>query len=382
MSRLWWCFTHNNPDGDNSVNIEKTECFKNHQSFSPMGGVAVEKGDSGTTHLQGFLKFPKPKSLLQCKKLCAHCHWEPMKGTVADNMAYVSGWKKDAEFPKSKHFVAPIFGPVFWPTKAAMEIEGKGKRNDIEDMWLTYEKEGMAGVRTKHFNTWLKYPHFEQAAKQRAIQYRPFKGPLRTWQRWFINEVKKNDNDRVIHWLYDEKGGIGKSKLAHFLRDDGYVQLSGPVANMAYMLDAAATGCLFDITRTQAESMDHIYQFAEQLKNGYVVSGKYHTHGIKFTPKTIIIFSNFKPDPTKWSSDRYLIYTTHLNAEKTAVAFSTQNGPPQVPAFNAGGQKGPIDAYFTQAQEVEEVTCPFALSAYEASPEQVAEQQVGNQEHI
>ena len=378
MSRVWWCFTHNNPDGDSSINIEKTDCYKNHIAFAPMGGIAVEKGILGTTHLQGFLKFPKPMSLLQCKKLCAHCHWEPMKGTPADNITYVSGWKKDIEFPKTKHFVPPIFGPVFWPTRAAMEIEAKGKRNDIEDMWLTYEKEGMAGVRTKHFNTWLKYPHFEQAAKQRAIQYKPFKGPLRTWQRWFVNEVKKRDNDRVIHWLYDEKGGIGKSKLAHFLRDDGYVQLSGPVANMAYMLDAGSTGVLFDITRTQSEAMDHIYQFAEQLKNGYVVSGKYHTHGIKFVPKTVIVFSNFKPDPTKWSSDRFLIYTSHFNGDKTAVAFSIKNGPPKALPFYPGGQSGPIDAYLHQEEAEECLTAPFPLESYEEGTHQMDQQQGGN----
>ena len=369
MSRIWWCFTHNKPDGDNSVNVEKTECFKKHLQLAPTGGMAVEQGILATTHLQGFLKFDKPHSLLQCKKLCAHCHWEPMKGTPADNIKYIDGWKKDIEFPKTRHFVAPIYGPVFWPTRAAMEKEAKGKRSDIDEMWVTYEKEGMEGVRTKHFATWLKFPHFEQAAKQRAIKYTPFKGPLRTWQRWFINEVKKNDNDRVIHWLYDTNGGIGKSKLAHFLRDDGYVQLSGPVANMAYMLDASSTGVLFDIARTQAESMDHIYQFAEQLKNGYVVSGKYHTHGVKFVPKTIIIFSNFKPDPTKWSSDRYLVYTTHLNAEKTAVAFSQKKGPPKQVAFHA--QAGPLDAYLVGTQEDEATTGPFSLDAYEVGPQQV-----------
>lgn len=365
MSRIWWCFTHNNPNGED----DKCSDFIDHKNFSSVGGMAVEKGILGTVHLQGFLKFDKVMSLAQCKKLCSHCHWEPMKGSPADNVKYVDGWKKDIEFPKTKHFVKPIYGPVFWPTREAMAKEGKGKRNDIEDMWVTYEQEGMSGVMSKHFSTWLKYPHFEQAAKQRAVKYTPFAGPLRTWQRWFLNKVEELNNDRVIHWLYDSEGGIGKSKLAHFLRDSGYVQLSGPVVNMAYMLDCGAAGVLFDITRTQAEAMDHIYQFAEQLKNGYVVSAKYHSHGKHFIPKTVIIFSNFKPDPTKWSRDRYLIYTSHLNAEKTAVAFSIKNAPPQVQAFHA--QAGPIDAYLHPAQEDEAGTGPFSLDAYEAGPQQV-----------
>lgn len=375
MSRIWWCFTHNKPDGENSVNIEKTVCFKNHLQLAPTGGMAVEQGILATTHLQGFVKFEKAMSLIQCKKLCAHCHWEPMKGSPADNVRYIDGWKKDIEFPKTKHLVKPIYGPVFWPSRAAMEQEAKGKRNDIEDMWVTYEKEGMSGVMANHFSTWLKYPHFEQAAKQRATKYTPFHGPLRTWQRWFLNKVQELNNDRVIHWLYDAEGGIGKSKLAHFLRDDGYVQLSGPIANMAYMLDGGATGVLFDITRTQAEAMDHIYQFAEQLKNGYVVSAKYHSHGKHFIPKTVIIFSNFKPDPTKWSRDRYLLYTSHLNGEKNAVAFSIKNGPPQVQAFHA--QAGPLDAYLVQAPDEEAQTGPFSLNAYEEGPELMAQQQGG-----
>jgi len=363
MSVIWWCYTHNNPNGHDDLCSD----FQEHKNFAPTGGMAVEVGQQGTHHLQGFMKLPAKKSLRQMKQMCKHCHWEPMRGTPQHNITYVTGWKDNGH--GTKVYVKPVFGPVFWPSKEAIATEAKGKRNDIEDMWTTYEREGMDGVRTKHFNTWLRFPHFEQAAKQRAVKYTPFKGPLRTWQRWFINQVKENDNDRVIHWLYDREGGIGKSKLCHFLRDDGYVQLSGPVANMSYMLDAGATGILFDITRTQAEAMDHIYQFAEQLKNGYVVSGKYHTHGIKFVPKTIIIFSNFKPDPTKWSRDRYLIYTAHLNAEKTAVAFSQKNGPPEIPAFHA--QAGPIDAYLVEAHQEEATTGPFSLSAYEEGPNQV-----------
>lgn len=378
MSVLYWCFTHNKPDGDNIEKIFEKAVWAEHISLAPTGGMAFERGLLGTPHLQGFLKFDKKMSLRQCKQLCAHCHWEPMKGTVQDNIKYVDGWKRDIEFPKTKHFVAPVYGPVFWPTRAALESQVKGKRSDIDEMWVTYEAEGMPGVMAKHFSTWLKFPHFEQAAKQRAIKYTPFKGPLRTWQRWFINEVVKNDNDRVIHWLVDEKGGIGKSKLAHFLRDDGYVQLSGPVANMAYMLDAGAKGILFDITRTQAETMDHIYQFAEQLKNGYVVSGKYHTHGVKFVPKTIIIFSNTNPDPTKWSADRYLTYTTHFTVqnEKTFCAFSVKKGPPRPLPFNPGGQ-GPIDAYFHAAPE-EVKTGPFSLETYEEGSHPVPTGEGGN----
>jgi len=373
MSVIWWCGTHNNPNGEDDLCSD----FQEHKNFAPTGGMAVEVGEQGTRHLQFFLKLPSKKSLRQMKQMCKHCHWEPMRGTPQHNITYVTGWKDDKNGGKA--YVKPVFGPVFWPSKEAIATEAKGKRNDIEDMWTTYEREGMDGVRTKHFNTWLRFPHFEQAAKQRAIKYTPFKGPLRTWQRWFINKVKENDNDRVIHWLYDSEGGIGKSKLAHFLRDDGYVQLSGPVANMSYMLDAGASGILFDITRTQAEAMDHIYQFAEQLKNGYVVSGKYHTHGVKFVPKTIIIFSNFKPDPTKWSRDRYLIYTSHLNGDKTAVAFSIKNGPPKE-TFH--GQAGPIDAYLAPALDPENSSGPFSLQAYEVGPEQVDQQQGGHEDGV
>jgi len=49
-----------------------------------------ETSAQGTPHIQGYFYWAKKKSLKQLKKLCPSAHWEPAKGTAAQNVAYCS----------------------------------------------------------------------------------------------------------------------------------------------------------------------------------------------------------------------------------------------------------------------------------------------------
>jgi len=155
--------------------------------------------------------------------------------------------------------------------------------------------------------------------------------------------VANNDNDRSIFWVHDAKGGAGKSTLARYLMDKGYIQLDGKVCDMAYMFDATAKGVIFDVARTKADTMDHIYQFAEKVKDGYIVSSKYESRGIKFPSKTVIIFSNFAPDHSKWSHDRlkyFCIRQHHANTKAFSFSCGTeQYGGETSQAFQASSTR-------------------------------------------
>lgn len=372
MARMWWCYTHQIP-GDYMTTQFKDMAFDDaifvqHKRQTDIGGYAVEVGElRHNIHIQGFLRLAdKPQRLSWLKaNICDECHWEPMKGKPEESVTYIE--KK------------PMAGPWFYPSKSHC-VSKKGQRTDLDDAFALFDREGLQSVIDEFPKILLQYPNFESIAKKRGIKYTPFNGPLRTWQRWFVNQVKENNNDRVVHWLYDAQGNIGKSKLCHFLRDQNYVQLSGPVVNMAYMFDPKCDGVLFDITRTQVDMMDHIYQFAEQIKNGYIISGKYHTCSLKFEPKTVIILANFAPDPSKWSSDRYCIYTTHfprINGEisRAFCAFSTHKGT-FTQEFHA------LSRVLTQDQakisQEDPITGPFSIETIEAGPHEVAQLQTGN----
>jgi len=78
-----WCFTLNNYTQLDIESVENLECK----------GVdyGKEEGKEGTPHLQGYVCYKSGKTLKQVRALLpAHPHWEPMKGSLAQNEKYCS----------------------------------------------------------------------------------------------------------------------------------------------------------------------------------------------------------------------------------------------------------------------------------------------------
>lgn len=126
----------------------------------------------------------------------------------------------------------------------------------------------------------------------------------RPWQSRIIRLLEQPADDRTILWIYDAVGGMGKSRLARFLcAEKGAITLEGRVADMAFMYTNEPI-VIFDISRSQAEFTDHLYSFAEKLKNGCVVSTKYESRSKHFDPPHVLFFSNSMPINGKWSADR------------------------------------------------------------------------------
>jgi len=306
---FWFTWTHNNPTSDD---LEK------HKLIFEKGGVSLEKGESGTPHLQGFGRYHKQSQITALKKHCSQCHFEVKKGSVQQNIDYISK--------------EPLDGPYFWPSKEALVKDDQGKRSDIHNAIAAYGTLGKRAALTEYPEVFAKYPRLEDVARYLCEPVAPDElRPLRKWQQDFLDYVAANDNDRVVFWVYDEKGGSGKSMLASHLRGQGYIQLDGKVADMAYMFDAGCKGVLFNLARTRADTIDHLYKFCEDVKDGYIISPKYQSRSVSFASKTVIVFSNFAPDHTKWSQDRYIICTLKTtNAHDYKITFTkgtSQHGP-------------------------------------------------------
>lgn len=88
----YWCFTYNNPE------FEEISLFGNELQSKGATYVfyALEQGDSGTPHYQGYVEFDKLKRLSQLKKIDNNVHWERRKGTQTQAIAYC---KKDEGKP-------------------------------------------------------------------------------------------------------------------------------------------------------------------------------------------------------------------------------------------------------------------------------------------
>ena len=69
------------------------------------------------------------------------------------------------------------------------------------------------------------------------------------------------------------------------------------------------TTVIFDLSRTQVDKIDHIYDLMESFKNGHIFSPKYDSVVKTFSPTHVVVFVNFIPDHTKLSQDHWLVKT-------------------------------------------------------------------------
>lgn len=100
---------------------------------------------------------------------------------------------------------------------------------------------------------------------------------------------------------------MGKSRLArHLICEHNAILLSNQVKDMAELFDDHDIA-IFDIPRTDADKAEHMYSFAEKLKNGMFVRPKFKSALKMFKPPHVIFFANFVVADDVWSRDRLKI---------------------------------------------------------------------------
>lgn len=276
-----WCFTINNPDfAINEVDMPASVKYVSWQ---------LEIGEEGTLHYQGFIQFFGPQRLSALKKLFPTAHFEKRRGTAEQARDY--SMKEESR----------IEGP--W--EIGEFAGGQGKRTDLADAAELVKKKGARAVAHEMPEVYLKFHRGLHALEQALEKPRPDPDFVpRPWQARVLALLSQPPNDRNIIWVKDTVGNHGKSRLAlHLQREHGAVQLKGRVADMAYMYNKERI-VVIDVPRTYADNMDHLYAFAEELKNGVVISTKYESCRKMFDPPHVVFFANFCPASDKWSADR------------------------------------------------------------------------------
>ena len=105
-----WVFTLNNPTVDPEALFDPT-VMKYYVA-------QLEVGESGTPHIQGYLRMLKKVRMSAMKKLIPEAHWEVRKGTHKQARSYCM--KTDTRKPDTSPFEAG-------------EPPARGKRNDLEE---------------------------------------------------------------------------------------------------------------------------------------------------------------------------------------------------------------------------------------------------------
>lgn len=210
-----------------------------------------ETGENGTKHLQGCI-FLKEKMRPTELKLNKKIHWEVMKGTDLEAITYCSkNSTRTGLIYKSDNVILPK------PLKIINEL-------------------------------------------------RPFQIEIETM-------LLEEANDREIIWIYDEEGGKGKSSFCRYLihKYEACYITEGKktdIINMIYnyVLNQDLNMVLLDVPR---DNKSVSYKSLEEIKNGIICNTKYETGMRLINPPHIVIFANFYPDTSKFTSDRWKIFT-------------------------------------------------------------------------
>ena len=143
--------------------------------------------------------------------------------------------------------------------------------------------------------------------KYEYFNFRPLKliTNLYPYQSEIIDIIKKEPDERTIHWFWDKKGNIGKTSFTKYLMYHyNAVLLEGKKNDILYVASLNDSNIyIYDIERSLEGFVS--YGAIEKIKNGCYMSSKYESSVILRNCPHVIIFSNFEPEIDKLSADRW-----------------------------------------------------------------------------
>jgi len=145
------------------------------------------------------------------------------------------------------------------------------------------------------------------------------------WQHILICQLRTlPGSKRTIHWIYDHRGGMGKSDFAKLARQefnkDCFVmtQFGGAKDSatvIANAIDMGWSGKILIIDLPRGAEDKSIYEPMEMIKNGLLTTIKYNGKTVEFENRWIIVLANFYPKITTMTYDRWKIWDTSVNPD-------------------------------------------------------------------
>lgn len=206
----------------------------------------LEEGDHKIPHYQGYIVLKKRARLTELKKLIHNgIHFEKCKGNEEQNVEYCSKLE------------TKIDGPWYYNLTVEEPLEL------IENL----------------------YP----------------------WQQYIVDMVRKKPDKRSIVWIYEPKGNMGKTQLCKYLSHHyGAIPLEGKKNDILYCAAMFPSKIyIYDLERSMEDYVS--YASIEKIKNAYYMCAKYESKPINRNSPHVLIFSNFPPDTSQLSKDRWVI---------------------------------------------------------------------------
>lgn len=158
----------------------------------------------------------------------------------------------------------------------------------------------------EHAACYAKYPRFIHdyiRALEESKVTRQELVPQDGWQQRLFEDLQAEPDPRKVIWIVDTVGNSGKSYFAtHYTTKGSYYVTGGRAADIFYGYSYEPV-VFFDLARMKQEIVQ--YDVMESFKNGQFYSTKYECKNVKFNVPHVVVFSNFYPDTSKLSEDRW-----------------------------------------------------------------------------
>jgi len=304
MTSRSFVFTLNNPeefDPDQFPSTEEGPLSTHLQSIPHFrfASYQYEVGETFTLHFQGYLELSQPSrfSALQ-KGPLQFAHWEKRQGTREQARDYT---RKDE-------------GRIAGPWQVGTWSGGSGDRTDLKDAAETLlASRNLRQFALENAGTFVKY-HGGFAKLLEVTRTAPvFPEPQqwRPWQTDCLQLLEGQPHPRRIHWFVDPDGGAGKSFLVRYLATNrGALPIGSGRHDRLLNAWNGEPIVTFDFSRDVNTAGDNNadrtpYAVIESIKNGVVFSGFFGAGPRIFDIPHVLCFSNFQPDESKLSADRW-----------------------------------------------------------------------------
>lgn len=250
-----WSITWNNPD--EQVMAQWHEAIDECERYV----WQLEKGESGTPHIQGHLEYTNARTFTSLKKSLPGAHIEKVKNI-----------KKSRDYCQKNE--GRLEGPFL-----------KGFKKEID-------------------------------LAQEIIKLRYSDTVWKPWQKNVLEILDGPVDRRVINWFWDDTGNVGKSYLCKYiaLKYDAII-CSGKTNDIfnqvntwriANPYEVQIPPLVVDIPRS--EFCHTNYAAIESIKNGFLYSGKYEGGRVFGLEPHVIIFANAEPHYDSLSADRWRVF--------------------------------------------------------------------------
>lgn len=293
-----WCFTLNNPAGP----LEWPDAIV-------FGVYQPETGKNGTPHFQGYFELVSPLRMTGIKEFGApwdKMHLEGRRGSQKEAIAYCQ--KSDtATGPFVMHGIPTAAGTSSRYAEMIADLKSGMALNQIREVYADEYVKHHRGVDSLFYT--MQKPTLLMLESDPCEPLLTVEG-LRPWQALIYQELIGVPKPRQVTWIYNKRGGAGKSAFVRMLgvRMNIFVTKMTARDRTAHaFLQHRPTpqAVIFDLIREDCDRLS--VGVMEDVKDGNVSTTFQAPRSESFVVPHVFVFANCLPPTEKMTPSRWRI---------------------------------------------------------------------------